>query len=99
MSVITDRIIHNNKPDIVLLDETIKEAYLIDGATPDSHNLYNTITERLQKYTEELIRMWQLKTFYTTPIVLPSTGIIPNKLHDLLKLLNLRPSLYILRHK
>jgi len=70
-SIITDRTIHNNKPDIVLLDETIKEAYLIDVAIPDSHKLYNTITERLQKYTKELIRIWQLKAFYTTPIVLP----------------------------
>jgi hypothetical protein len=43
-SIITDQTIHNNKPDIVLLDETIKEAYLIDVAIPDSHNLYSTIT-------------------------------------------------------
>ena len=54
-SIITDRNIHNIKPDIVLLDETIKEANLIDVAIPDSHNLYSTITERLQKYKEELI--------------------------------------------
>jgi hypothetical protein len=48
-SIITDRTIHNNKPDIVLLDETIKEAHLIDVAILDSHNLYSTIAERLQK--------------------------------------------------
>jgi hypothetical protein len=58
MSIIIDQTNHNNKPDIVLLDETIKEEYLIDVAIPDSHNLYNTNTERLQKYTEELIRIW-----------------------------------------
>jgi len=56
-SRITDRTIHNNKPDTVLLDDTIKEAYLIDLAIPDSHNLYSTITKRLQKYTGEFIRI------------------------------------------
>jgi hypothetical protein len=50
-SIITDRTKYNNKPDIVLLDETIKEEYLIEVVIPDSHNLYSTITERLQKYT------------------------------------------------
>jgi len=95
----TDRTIHNNKPDIVLLDELIKEAYLTDAAIPDSHNLYSTITERLQKYTEELIRKWKLKAFYKTSLVLPSMGIIPNKLYDGLNLLDLRPALCILMQK
>jgi hypothetical protein len=94
-----DRTIHNNKPDIVLLDEHIKEAYLTDAAIPDSHNLYRTITGRLHMYTEELISKWQLKTFYKTPLVLPSKGIIPNKLYDGLNLLNLRSALYILMQK
>jgi hypothetical protein len=52
-SIMTDRTIHNNKPDIVLLEEPIKEAYLTtDAAIPDSHNLYSAITERLQKCAE-----------------------------------------------
>jgi hypothetical protein len=83
-----------------LLDEPIKEAYLLtDAAIPDSYNLYSTITERVQKYIEELIRIWQLKTFYKTPLVLPSMGIIPNKLYDGLNLFNLHPALYILMQK
>jgi hypothetical protein len=98
-SLITDPTIHNNQPDIVLLDETIKETYLIAGAIPDSHNLHNTITERLHKYTEELIRIWQLETVYLTPLVLSTTGIIPNKLHDRFELLNLRPALHIPKQK
>jgi hypothetical protein len=36
---------------IVTLYKTIKEAYLIDVAISNSHNLYCTITKRLQKYT------------------------------------------------
>jgi len=47
-----DRDDNNNRPDIVILDKTNKEAYLIDVAVPNSHNLHNTITEKLQKYTD-----------------------------------------------
>jgi hypothetical protein len=65
MSITTDRTTHNNRPDIIILDKTIKEAYLIVVAIPNSHSLHSTITEKLQKYTdlkEELIRIWQLTT-------------------------------------
>jgi hypothetical protein len=42
------------------LDETIREAYLLDVAVPESHNLHGTITEKPQQYTdlrEETIRI------------------------------------------
>jgi hypothetical protein len=45
MSIITLRTIHNNRPDIVIVDKTIKEAHLIDIAIPNSHSLHSTITE------------------------------------------------------
>ena len=69
---------------------------------PNSHNLHSTITQKLLKYTdlkEELFRIWRLKTTYVLPLVLPTTGIIPNKLHESLKPLNLLSALYILIQK
>jgi hypothetical protein len=36
---------------------------------------------------EELIRAWQMETTCRMPSVLSTAGIIPNKLHDSLKLL------------
>jgi hypothetical protein len=95
-SIITDRTIHNSRPDTVILDKTIKEVCLIDAAVPNSHNLHSAITEKLQKYTElkeELIRVWQQETAYITPLALPTKESIPNKLHESLKLLNIRPDL------
>jgi hypothetical protein len=80
------------------LTKTIKKAYLIHVAIPNSHNLHSTITEKLQKYTDlkqELISIWQLKMAYIMPLVLSTTGIIPNKLYQSLELLNLNPSLHI----
>ena len=65
-----------------MLDKTIKEAYSIDAAIPNSHSLHSTITEQLQKYTDlkdELIRIMQLNAVYIVSLVLSTTGIIPNK--------------------
>ena len=68
-------------------------------AIPNSHNLYSTITERLQKYTdlkEQLIRIWQMNTAYIPLLMLSTAGIVPNKLDESLKLLILRHSLYFI---
>ena len=40
----------NNRPDIVMLDKTIKEEHLIDVTIPNSHNLYRSIIKKLQTY-------------------------------------------------
>jgi hypothetical protein len=48
----TDRTVHSNRPEIVMLDKTTKEAHPVDAANPDSHDLHSTITERLQQYTD-----------------------------------------------
>jgi len=66
----TDGTIHNIRSDIVTLGKIIKQAHSIVTAIPNSHNLPCTITETLQKYTD--LKEEQL--------VMPKTGIIPNKL-------------------
>jgi hypothetical protein len=79
-----------------MLNKTTKEAYLIAVTMPISHNHYSTITEKLQKCVglkEELTRIWHLNTVYIVQSVLSTMGIIPNKLHDSLKLLSLHPGL------
>jgi hypothetical protein len=82
-----------------MCDKTIKQAYLTDAATPNSHILHSTLTKKLHKPTdlkEEVIRIWQLTTAYTT-ISTIHNGYI--KLHISLKLLNLHPASYILMQK
>jgi hypothetical protein len=91
-----------NRADVVVLKVTIIEAYLADVAIPNANKPRSTITKRLQKHTdlkEELIRIRQLTAFYIVPSVLSITGTIPNRLHESLKLPNLRPSLYFLMQK
>jgi hypothetical protein len=63
-----------------------KEAYPVDVAIPNSHNLHSNITERLQMCTdlkEGPIRIWQLEMAFRgpKPLVLITTGFIPNKLN------------------
>ena len=101
-SLYHDRTTRNNRPDIVLLHKTIKEEYLLYAAIPNSHNLHSTFTDKLQKYTdliEELTSHLQLQTTYIIPLGLSTSGMIPDELHESLKLLNLRPALYIVMQK
>lgn len=51
-SSITDQTAHNNRPQIVTLDKTIKAAYSVDVAISNSHSLHNTVTKLLQIYTD-----------------------------------------------
>ena len=45
----TDRIVHNNKRYIVILDKTIKEKHSLDVAVSNSHNIHSTITVTLDE--------------------------------------------------
>ena len=51
-SIIIDRIIHNNRPNVLIFNKTIKETYSIDATVLNSHNLRSTVTEKFQKHTE-----------------------------------------------
>ena len=85
-----------------MLDKTIKEVCLTDVAIPNGHNLHSTITENFQKYAdleEQLTRMRYLKTAHVIPPVLSTAGTIRNKLHDILKLRDIRPALCIRMQK
>jgi hypothetical protein len=46
--IANDRTVHNNNPDRVMFDKTIREAHLILIAISDSHNLQNTSTGKFR---------------------------------------------------
>jgi hypothetical protein len=41
-SEVNDRTIHNDRPDMIMLDNTIEQAHSVDAAIPNSHNLHST---------------------------------------------------------
>jgi hypothetical protein len=59
-----------------LLDKITKDAQSVDTAI---RNVTSTIIERLQRHTEELTKIWRLKTACILPLVLSTKGIISKK--------------------
>lgn len=101
-SIITDRCVPYNRPDIVIRDKRTKEALIIDVAVPNTHNLLTTIAEKKRKYTEladEIKRMWGLEKATIVPVVLSATGVIPKDLFKSLEIMGLQVSLHKLLQK
>jgi len=72
-SIITDKTIPANRPDITFTNKKTKITYLIDIAVPNTHNLAKTITEKQSKYQElanEICAMWKQNTAQVVPIVI-----------------------------
>ena len=51
-SIITDRTKPFDRPDITFMNKKTKNAFLIDTAVPNTHNLTKTITDKQNKYQE-----------------------------------------------
>lgn len=101
-TIITDKTVHYNRPDISILDKTKKTVFLIDIAVCNTHNLLTTHSEKLAKYEDlalEIKRQWQVNAVTTIPIVISTTGIIPKSLHASLKVLQMPPTTYVLLQK
>jgi len=97
-SILTDKTIAFNWPDITFMNKKTKNTFMIDIAVPNTHNLAKTITNKQNKYQElanELCAMWKQKAAQVLPIVISSTGVIPKSLSRSLTRLNLQPNTYI----
>ena len=94
-SIITDKTMPSNRPDITLMNRKPKNTFLIDMAVPNTHNLAKTITDTQNKYQElasEICAMWKQNAAQMIPIIISSTGVIPKSLSQSLKRLNLHPN-------
>ena len=92
-SILMDKTIPFNRPDMTFMNEKTKNTFLIDIA-----NLAKTITDKQNKYKElanEICSMWKQKATQVIPIVISSTGVIPKSLSQSLRRLNLHPITYI----
>jgi len=96
-SILTDKTITFNRPDISFMNKKTKNTFLIDIAVPNTHNLAKTITDKQNKYQEldnEVCAMWKQKAAQVIRIVI-STGVTPKSLSQSLTRLNLYPNTYI----
>lgn len=91
-TLLTDRTIGANRPDITLVDRRSKSAVLIDVAVPNTNNLKNTYNEKVNKYRElaqEVKALWRLDKVTILPIVISATGVVPVSLLGALEQLNM----------
>jgi len=94
-SILTDKTIPFNRPDITFMNKKAKNTFLIDMAVPNTHILTKTIIDKQNKYQElanEICTMWKQKAAQMIPIVISSTGVIPKSLSHCLTRLNLHPN-------
>jgi hypothetical protein len=101
-SILTDKTIPFNQPDITFMNKKTKNTSLINIAVPNTHTLAKTITDKQNKYQElanEICAMWKQNTAQVIPLVISSTGVFPKSLLQSLKRLNLHPNTYIQMQK
>jgi hypothetical protein len=80
------------------MNKKTKNAFLIDIAVPNTHNLAKTITDKQNKYQElanAICAVWKQKAAQVIPIAIPSTAVIPKSPSQSLTTLNLHPNTYI----
>jgi hypothetical protein len=98
-TVLTDIHIQHNRPDIIILNKQQKQAYLLDIAVPNSHNITQTYNTKINKYLELSVAMrnlWSLEKNSILPhIVISATGIVPQSLFKNLKILDLGNTLVV----
>jgi hypothetical protein len=97
-TVLTDIHIQHNRPDIIILNKQQKQAYLLDIAVPNLHNITQTYNTKINKYLELSVAMrnlWCLEKISILPLIILATGIVPQSLFKNLKILDLGNTLVV----
>jgi len=79
------------------MNKKTKNAFLIDIAVPNTHNLAKTITDKQKKYqnlANEICAMWKEKAAQVIPIAISFTVVISKSLSQSLSRLNLHPNTF-----
>lgn len=96
-TIITDRRLDHNRPDIVVKKEREKEVLLIDIAISNNNNLEQTYREKINKYIDlsfEIKEMWKCERVRVIPIIMSNMGLVPKSLFKSLEELDLKPQNY-----
>ena len=78
-TLITDKKIPANRPDITIHDRKNRKATLIDVSVPIDNNFVRKTAEKYVKYRDleiEIKKCWGLKEITTVPIVIGALGSV-----------------------
>jgi hypothetical protein len=96
--VLTDIHINYNRPGIIILNKQQKQAYLLDIAVSNSHNITQTYNTKINKYLEFSVAMrnlWCLEKKSILPLIISVPGIVPQSLFKNLNILDLGNTLVV----
>lgn len=96
-SILTDKHLEHNRPDIILLKKQEKEAIFIDVAITNDNNMVKTHTEKINKYIDlsyEIKDLWKINKVKIIPIIISNLGTVPKTLFKSIKELELKPYIY-----
>lgn len=96
-TILTDRTVEHNRPDIVLVRKQDKTTWLIDVAIPLSTNISRTYTEKITKYrdlADQVKEIWDQSNVTIVPIILGAMGEIPHSLRRSLQSLGISANLF-----
>jgi hypothetical protein len=88
-TILTDIHIKHNRPDIIILNKQQKQAYLLDIAVPNSHNITQTYNTKINKYLELSVAIRNLWCLENTLVVEIQKGILLYSCHIVRKFLNI----------
>lgn len=78
-TIITDKQVLHNRPDILLIQKLKKEAQIIDITIPNDHNIGEARTTKLTKYIDlahEIKAIYQLKQVSVHPLIISANGLV-----------------------
>ena len=91
IAIITDRTIHANGPDLILVFKKERLVYFVDFSCPFDSNVVSKEIEKVDKYQDlllEIQRLWNMKV-EIIPIVIGALGALSPKFEDWLQRLNI----------
>lgn len=91
-TMVTDRAISHNRPDIVLFNKTEKLVQIIDITVPADDNIARAYTEKLTKYHDlafELKEMYGLRKTSILPLIISVNGLVETHMIENTKRLQL----------
>ncbi|XP_044760829.1 uncharacterized protein LOC123318276 [Coccinella septempunctata] len=101
-TILTNRTVQHNRPDITLVDRRKKKTYLIDVAVPSAHNLQQKYEEKLLKYeilAQDVRQIWGMQSVDIVPLIISGVGIIPKTLKSNLSKLSIPENTYVQMQK